>query len=132
MKISAKFTLAFVSIAIIYGSTVYLALRSIHDSRQNQIGTESLRFANETLLEINKEIYSKIVELQVFSKHLSLVEKISLSNSEFENIPNLQDYINRIDKDWIAGKDTPFIRGILNNTAHGARVRASRKRMLCI
>jgi HAMP domain-containing protein len=115
MKISAKFTLTFISIAILCGGTFYFALNSIQGSLQNQIGIESLHFANDTLLEINKEIYSKIAELHVFSEQLSLVEKISLSNNKFENKPNVDDYISRIDKDWIAGKDTPSIRSILNN-----------------
>ena len=50
-----------------------------------------------------------------FQNNCPLLKKAPHSNNEFENISNVHDYINQIDKDWIAGKDTPFIRSILMN-----------------
>ena len=115
MKISRKLIFGFVQIALLIGVVGYVSVNVSQKALQESIGEGIVWFAKHTIHEIDENIYTRIEEMQIFAKDVSLAQEASESNEEFDRIPNVRDYINNIDRDWVAKKDTPIIQRILNN-----------------
>ncbi len=87
-------------------------------SLQQAVGTHSILLAEEMLARINHDIYIKIEELQSHLADLLLQKTIRDSNREFENLDNIQAYVDQKDVEWRQSppdKDTPFMQALIHN-----------------
>ncbi len=87
-------------------------------SLQQAVGTHSILMAEEMLQSINHDIYIKIEELQAHLNDVLLQKTIRHSNREFENLDNIQAYVDQKDREWVqTPKDqiTPFMQVLIHN-----------------
>lgn len=119
MKISLKLISGFLVVILIVAIVGYISFHSTQNALQGQIAEESLHLANKIMAEIDKEIYIRIEGMQAYSEDVSLAKAASVSSGEFDKMPDIQNYIGKIDKDWKDKKDTPFIQSILNSELSG-------------
>ncbi len=116
MRIGQKLTWGFAGIAslvVIVGSVcVYTSQIEL----EKAIGKNSVMLAQETLDKIDRNIYNQIERWISYAyANPRLHETVAKSNQEFENLSDRQEYINKIDRDWKDGRNTPFIQELLNN-----------------
>ena len=115
MKIVHKLFLSFLVFVLLIWIVGYLAVSRSQEALKRSIGENSAFLVAQTLDKMDRNIHGRIEEMQAYAKDLSLAKEASVSNEEFEEIPDVQNHINSIDKDWIEKKDTPFIGNILTN-----------------
>ncbi len=85
---------------------------------QKALGEEATTFAQHQIGEIDSQIHGRIEEIEATSRDLLLQEYIINSNQEFEQLINIQEYINEKDQEWISAADeevTPFMQEIIDN-----------------
>ena len=118
MKIRQKLILGFVGIASLVGIVGIMCVNKSQRALQNSIGESSVALAVETMDKIDRHIYHTIEEFQAYCSDLILQEIVAKSNREFQNIENLQEYIDKKDYEWIAAKKgtaIPLLRELMNN-----------------
>ena len=115
MRIYQKLIIVFFALGLLFGFVGYMSLSKAKKALQEQIGKEALLLTDQIMIEIDEEIYHRIEEMQIYAADASLVNEASLSNEGFDRITDVQKYIKTIDGDWKDKKNTPFIKGILNN-----------------
>ena len=117
MKINQKLTLGFLSVALLVGLVGYISVAASQKTLQKSIGENSVLLATEILDKIDRNLYDKIERFQGFADP-SLQEIIIKSNQEFEELDNVQNYINEKDREWTSvSKEeiTPFMKDLINN-----------------
>ena len=118
MRISQKLTLVFAGIATLVGVIGFVSIDISQRALQKAIGESSASLAKKTISGVDRIIYYRIEQLQAYSRDLAKQEMLVKSNQEFEQLDNIQKYIDQIDKEW---KETPkdkvtaFMEGLINN-----------------
>ena len=87
-------------------------------SIQDSVGNSSVFLAEEMLTRIDKEINLAIEQLQSYSGHYMTQETLVTSNQEFEQIDDIQDFLNKRNQDWKSvpqDEITPFMQEIIDN-----------------
>jgi len=116
--IGKKLLVGFIAVVLLMVVlAVYLTDVSQH-SLQQAVGTHSILLAEEMLERINHDIYIKAEELQSHLKDELLQKTIRHSNRDFENLDNIQAYVDQKDQEWRqAPKDkvTPFMQALIHN-----------------
>lgn len=115
MKIRQRLISGFLIITLLFGAAVFLSFVITKTILQKVIGNNTVHLTDTILSEIDRGIYSRIVEIEDETTDIFFKKIASASNEEFDKIPDVQDYINTIDRDWKDKKDTPLIKDILNN-----------------
>lgn len=118
MKPIHKLFVVIAVVALGFACVGYFAVYRSREALQKSIGESSVALAQETLDKIDRNIYSRIEEMQAYTRTLALAEQIVSSNEEFEEIENVQDYINQIDKEWTSAAKvtiTPFMQELIRN-----------------
>ncbi|MBC8473528.1 MAG: HAMP domain-containing protein [Candidatus Omnitrophica bacterium] len=118
MKIGRKLILGFFSVAVLVGSVGYIVVDTAQRSLKKNIGESSVGLAVETIDKIDRHIYSRIEEFQVYSKDLLLQNIVVESNNLFEELDDIQAYITEKNKEWISVDKnivTPFMQGLMDN-----------------
>jgi len=118
MKIGQKLTLAFVGIALLIGVAGYISLNTSQEALQESIGESSASLAAGTLRNIDRAIYNKIEEFQIYSGNSEVQKVTKESNKEFEKLNDIQRFIEQKDKEWIAAPEetvTAFMEQLANN-----------------
>lgn len=113
-KLVATFLLMFFLFAV---STVYLAFVNEQALKQ-AVGRTSLLLAEEAMEKVDKDIFLKVEEVQLFSKNTFLQEEIKKSNSVFDELPARDEYIRAMDSQWVSSPKkaiTPFMRERIAN-----------------
>jgi len=115
MKIKHKLSLGFgIPVFIILVAAVIFT-HMTKKTLQKDIAESALKLVNKTIHDIDKGIYFRIEQIHSYTGDILLAEALIASNSEFDKIANVQDYINEIDTGWIKKEETTFINNILNN-----------------
>ncbi len=118
MKIRQKLILGFVGIASLVGIVGIMCVNASQRALQKSIGESSVALAVETMDKIDRHIYHTIEDFQAYRSDLILQEIVAKSNREFQNIENLQEYIDKKDYEWIAAKKgtaIPLLQELMNN-----------------
>ncbi|MCK4751920.1 MAG: PAS domain S-box protein [Planctomycetes bacterium] len=115
MKVKQKLALGFTSVALMVAGIGYISVKTTRETLQETIGQKSVTTAAETLDRIDRNIFRRIEEARILANSLSLDKYASLSNKKFDAMLNVQGYIEKVDKNWVAKRNTPTIRNILNN-----------------
>lgn len=126
MKIGHKLILGFVGLASLMAALGYVALRASRTTLEEAIGKSSCDLADHILNKIDRNIVSRIEEIQAYSTDELAKEQISLSNAHFENVPNLDFYIEQVESEWSSEGNiiTPLISQLSGNElARGLRSR---------
>lgn len=122
INIGTKLILGFI---VIIGMITVLALYSVsigQKSLEDSVGKSAVYIADVILRNINLNIYNYIEKTQAYSKNFMLQEIVSQSNSKFERIDNVNEYINRREKKWISEtekKAAPLADEITGNELSG-------------
>ena len=117
MKINQKLILGFLIVALLIGVVGYISVNISQKALQNAIGENSVLLAEESLDKIDRSIYNRIEEFQAYSRDLILQDAVVKSNQEFEKLGNIQEYIDKKDKEWISTPKeeiTPFMQELIN------------------
>ena len=130
MKLSQKLILGFVSVALLVAVVGYISVGASQKALQKTIGENSVLLAQETLGAIDRIIYRRIERWQSYSaSNPGLKQTIIESNQEFENLDNIQKYINEKDRAWRAAEkqeELLFTQELTNNKLSEAlRIRAN-------
>ncbi len=118
MKLNTILIGGFLVIALLVGFSTFVSISVSKNALQESIGENSVLLAEETMDKIDRSIYSRIEEFQTYSKDPTLREELINSNQEFENLTNIQDYIDKKDKEWITTSEetiTPFMQELIEN-----------------
>jgi signal transduction histidine kinase/CheY-like chemotaxis protein/HPt (histidine-containing phosphotransfer) domain-containing protein len=118
MKLTHKLLAGFLIVISLIWVTGYVAIYLSRESLQKSIGKNSALLAQASLDQLNSNINSRIEKLRGYSKCLSLRDNLIISNREFDNIENVQAYINKKDEAWRAAPKntiTPFMQELINS-----------------
>ncbi len=111
--------IGFLLVLVLMVSLSYYAIHKISDFMQDSIGEKTVFLAEEVMMGIEKRIFYLMDELRVdFRHHGTLQQSLKVSNAHFDSIQNVDEYLTRKDKEWIAAQDsvTPFMLTLINNT----------------
>lgn len=114
LKLIASF-LFILSFVILYG--IY-SVEMNKKILEKTVGESSIFLAQETLGRIDKDIFLKIEEIQLFIQDESLQNAVRESNRIFARLPGVQGSIAQQNNEWIAApKDvvTPFMEKLIGN-----------------
>jgi len=117
MKIRQKLLLGAAGFALLIGIVGYISVRKSQESLEKSIGNGSTILAQETLDKIDRGIYSRIEEMLLLSQDRKIQNAITQSNREFEQMSDLQAYINEKDEEWVSVSketETPFMRKLFD------------------
>jgi len=118
MKIGQKLIFGFLVIAALIAVVGNISVNRSKKALEKAIGENSVFLASEVLDKIDRFIYDRIEELEIYAKDVAEEEGLISSNQEFAEIENVQGYIDRIDKEWTSTpKDTvtPFMQGLIDS-----------------
>ncbi len=117
MKLIYKLTLGFIAVALLTWVTGYLSIQNSKDALVKSIGDSSVIIAQDTMNMIDRNIYSRIENIQVYAKDTVLQKLVAQSNQEFDAIEDPQAYIDQNDKEWRAVQKetiTPFMNELIH------------------
>lgn len=118
MKIGQKLTLAFLGVALLIGVAGYISLDTGREALQESIGESSISLAAGTLSNIDRAIYNKIEEFQIYAGNSEVQKVAKESNEEFEKLDDIQHFIEQKDKEWTSVPEktvTDFMWELANN-----------------
>ncbi len=118
MKIKQKLILGFAGIASLVGIVGYLSTYVSQKALHKSIGENAVVMVIETMDKIDREIYHTIEEFQAYCKDSILQQAVAESNHEFENLKNIQNYIDKIDAEWVSYQTqdtTSLLYRLMNN-----------------
>ena len=103
MKIAKKLILSFIAVGVLVGFTGYVAIYFAESALEKNIIEGSDLLSKEILTSIEKNIYIRIIESQELADDPRVKNAIRISNEEFENIEDIEKYIEEKDVDWTSG-----------------------------
>ena len=103
MKIAKKLILSFIAVGVLVGFTGYVAIYFAESALEKNIIEGSDLLSKEILTSIEKNIYIRIIESQELADDPRVKNTIRISNEEFENIEDIEKYIEEKDVDWTSG-----------------------------
>ncbi|RPJ72977.1 MAG: PAS domain S-box protein [Alphaproteobacteria bacterium] len=115
MKIGNKLALGFVGLALLMMGLGYFSLHTSQKTIEDAIGKNSADLTEQILEHITQSIYHRIEEIQTYATDELLRQYIIKSNSSFDNIKDLNDYIEQANRDWVNGIELPIITELNNN-----------------
>jgi signal transduction histidine kinase len=107
--------LIFVTLTLSYLVTTFVSVQIIQNQITDTIGFYSVQATKATLANIYHRIEGKTNELASLTDDKEILSFVKKSNSDFENISDLDSHISKIDGDWKGGVDLPVISEILAN-----------------
>ncbi|MGD2094548.1 MAG: response regulator [Phycisphaerales bacterium] len=102
MKIRQKLILGFAGIASLVGIVGYIAIDTSKKALQKSIGETSIALAVRIMNDIDRDIYNKIEIFQEYSTNLILRDAVLESNRYFDELDDVQTFIEEKDKEWIS------------------------------
>lgn len=118
MKIRKKLFLGFLTIALLVTVVGLFAVYASQRTLQKHIQDESVALAANVLRQADKTVYLRIEQLQAHVRHLSEEAILIRSNQEFEDLDDIQEYINEKDKVWTSTdteESNTFMEELINN-----------------
>jgi signal transduction histidine kinase len=108
--------LIFIALTISYLVTTFASVQIIQNQILDTIGYYSVQATKSTLANIYHRIDGRTNELMSVANDAEVQDFVKKSNFDFDKITRVDDYIQKVDADWIAGKNTPVISDILSNS----------------
>lgn len=105
MKLAYALTGGFLIIAlIIAGSSYYTATKS-EEVLEKTIAEETQAITTNTIQDINRRLTMRVHLFRLLTFEEEFQNSLTESNKEFEIIPNRQEYINQIDREWLKSNE---------------------------
>jgi PAS domain S-box-containing protein len=118
MKLIHKLILGFWTVVLLSSTTGYYAVQNSKELLRKTFIEQTESLASGILDGIEREIAGKIDIFQGYTHDLILQETALRSNQDFNDLDDLQVYINRKDREWTsspADNITPFMQSLINN-----------------
>src|SRR4030042_5647379 len=118
MKILYKMFLGFTVVILSIWVVEIFAVDTSKKALKKSIEESSVLLAVQIIDELDKNIFRRIEENQLYSKDLILQNSVLASNREFEKLDDIHAYINKKDLEWTSAPKesiTPFMQKIINN-----------------
>jgi PAS domain S-box-containing protein len=118
MKLIHKIIFGFILIILLIWVVEYFATNTSKKALKKSIEKSSVLLAAKVMDEIDKDIYRRIEETQLFAKDLMLQRAVLISNRAFELMGDVQKYISTVDHEWTSVPKesiTPFMQQIIYN-----------------
>jgi PAS domain S-box-containing protein len=118
MKIRTKIISGFILMSLIISFAGYFYIDLSRSALEEEIGISSMVLVNETVMQIDRNIYRRMEEWQVRKDIGHFQDLIKKSNDEFSELDDIEEYIDRQDKKWINSAKreiTPFMKGLIDN-----------------
>ncbi len=118
MKLIHKIIFGFVLIILLIWVVEYFATNTSKRALRKSIEESSVLLVAKVMDEIDKDIYRRIEETQLFAKDFMTQRAVLISNRAFEKMGDVQKYISTVDQEWTSlpkESITPFIQQIIDN-----------------
>lgn len=118
MKIVVKLTVGFLIVALLVLVVGYFSSNISQRLLEETIGNNAIALGRDILDKIDRSIYARIEGVQVYSKDLASGSLLIESNAEFENLDNVEAYIDEKDREWVSAPketETAFMRSLIDN-----------------
>lgn len=118
-SIGAKLVLSFVLILFFGGAIGVYFLVVAERALQDAVGQSSLFLAEDLMERIDKDIFDKIKQIQLYAKDSSLQGALKISNKFFEELKDRQGYIAQEDEAWravLVNELSPLMQDLISNT----------------
>jgi len=120
MRVPIRIKLASVYLIVISAMIMmaYYALRVNKKIYIDEIGYSSLLLAEEMFKRMDQRVFHLVGQFQIQAKSGSFQEVLSLSNDEFDRLPDAEGYIRKKDENWTSTKKatvTPFMEALIDN-----------------
>ena len=129
MKIVHKLILIAILPAILIWVVGYYAIRSSQTSLRSAIERTSAAHAKSVMNEIDRVLHSRLADWTAYGRSPLLQKSLKTSNEDFDCKPDLEDYIDKQDKDWQQTTKglSPFMQDLMKNElSRDLRVRLNR------
>ncbi len=101
IKIATKLTCSSLLIILLMVCLSLYAVVVSQNSLRESVGSGSLFLAEELIKRIDYSVLMRLEVLQRYSLDTQLQQTVTASNGDFDRLDNPQEYIDRIDKEWI-------------------------------
>lgn len=118
MRIRTIIFIGFILIAALIGITGYYASEKSMEALQETIVENAEQLAIDKIDYIDRRIQRRMENIEIFITRPLIIQQITESNTEFEKMANVQEYINQKDNEWTAVKKqetTPFMQELRTN-----------------
>ena len=118
MKIRKKLITGFLCTALLVGVFGYVSVSISQKVLRETIGRNYLVLANNTMQMVDRQLHRMIEQIQIYSRDMAYDGKLVKLNQEFEQLENIQQYIDQQDKAWTAESQetiTDFMANIINS-----------------
>ena len=118
MKLIHKIIFGFVLIILLIWVVEYFATNTSKKALRKSIEESSVLLAVKVMDEIDKDIYRRIEETQLFAEDFMTQRAVLVSNRAFEQMGDVQTYISTADREWTSVPKesiTPFMQQIIDN-----------------
>jgi len=118
LKIGEKLILGFLSVALLVVTAGYISASKSQKALQNSIGQASVTLATEVARYIDVSIYKRIETFEEYARNPAVQQAVSQSNREFEELADIQAYINDKDRQWTSAPKeeiTAFMQELIDN-----------------
>ena len=115
LNIGTKMVLAFLVVTMAISTAGYFSLIVLEGASLDSIGDnldDPVALATET---IGLNIANRMDELHWYAAAASLPREASLSNQDFDAMPDREIHIASTERDWVAGKQTKYIQDVLDS-----------------
>jgi PAS domain S-box-containing protein len=117
MKIIHKVILGFLAVILLILIGGLSAVKMSQNALQRSFAESSVSLATDVMDKIDRYIYSKIEEFQLYTRDVLLQKDLFQANTEFEKLDDVQAYIDEKDREWTSVPKqviTPFMQGLLD------------------
>ena len=118
-SIQRKIIAGFLVVILISIISIFFITFQSRDALQKSFGENSTIFVNEAMDSIDRIIYYRFERWKSYAhSDLELFESLRKSNEEFENLTDIQGYINEKNQEWISvpyETITPFMQELIDN-----------------
>jgi signal transduction histidine kinase len=118
VKIGIQISLVFFVVVMSLLSVAYVSIWTVRSEMEKSIGESSVTMARQIINMVDRDIYNRIEDFQLYVTRPLWIQFISDSNVEFEKMNDTQKFIDEKDAEWISEqKDnvTPFMSEIIDN-----------------
>ncbi len=118
MNIKQKLIIAFTTLAYLVIAVAYFSTYASQKALQKSIGENSRVLAVETMDKVDRELAHTIEEFQAYCLEPKLQRIVSESNREFEQMEDLEEFMDSIDARWTSkdsDQDWPFLKNLIDN-----------------
>ena len=114
MKIGYKLIFGLFAIVSLFSLVSFLSINKYHKSVMRHAVKDRVEMARTIAIDIARIFHNRLQELETDVGLLGLSRDIALSDDGLSALPDIQAFINKVDADWVAGKDTKFISDLLS------------------